>query len=203
MSKYTVTIKNLIDNKFNFGLNSYPIFNETYREILNQKILNHYYMDEIGLETANLFKFYLNNKMNEIMPYYNELYKAQEKLLSENIFDNVDFKENSSRDTTNNTNSNSQSESNGKALYQDTPQGTIDMTAFEDQTYATNLNLNKSNINDTSQSEGKGNELFERIIKGTNGNKYKIDILNDIKNNLMNIDMMIINELQDLFLGLY
>ena len=41
MSKYTITIKNLIDNEFDFGLTDYPIFNESYRSILNQKILNH------------------------------------------------------------------------------------------------------------------------------------------------------------------
>ena len=77
MSKYTTTIKVLKDNNFNFGLDSYPIFDENYRETLNNNILNHYLMNEIGFETAELFKFYLNQKMNEIMPFYNILYSKQ------------------------------------------------------------------------------------------------------------------------------
>ena len=81
MSKYTITIKNLIDNDFDFGLNEYPIWSEDYRKVLNQKILHHYYENEIGFETANLFKFYLNNKMNEIMPFYNKMYNAEQKVL--------------------------------------------------------------------------------------------------------------------------
>lgn len=58
---------------FNF---QYPIFDESYRELLNNKILAHYYTREIGLETVGLWKFALQRKMNEIMPYYNQLYKS-------------------------------------------------------------------------------------------------------------------------------
>ena len=58
MSKYTITIRQLLKNNFDFGLNNYPIFDESYRSTLNQKILNHYYENEIGLETPELFKFY-------------------------------------------------------------------------------------------------------------------------------------------------
>ena len=40
MAKYTTTIKTLIDNNFHFALDDYPIFEENYRTVLNQKILN-------------------------------------------------------------------------------------------------------------------------------------------------------------------
>ena len=203
MAKYTITIKSLLDNNFDFGLQNYPIFNESYRNILNNNILNHYYENEIGFETANLFKFYLNQKLNEIMPYYNILYTAQEDIIKDKLFDNVDLKETSNRINKTNTNSRSTSTSNNKNLYQDTPQGKIDMTVFESQTYATNLTLNNGKINDESNSSGDNNEEFIRNIKGSNGGKYKIEILNDIKNNLMNIDLMIINELNDLFMQIF
>lgn len=203
MAKYTITIKSLLDNNFDFGLKNYPIFNESYRNILNNNILNHYYENEIGFETANLFKFYLNQKLNEIMPYYNILYTAQEEIIKDKLFDNVDLKETSNRINKTNTNSTSISSSNNKNLFQDTPQGKIDMTIFEDQTYATNLTLNNSKINDESNSSGNNNEDFIRNIKGSNGGKYKIEILNDIKNNLMNIDLMIINDLNELFMQIF
>lgn len=88
MSKYTTELRYLIESNFDLGLDDYPIFDENYRELLNKKIINHYYFREIGMETAELFKRYLNNTMREIMPYYNQLYKSE--LLEFNPFYNVD-----------------------------------------------------------------------------------------------------------------
>ena len=62
MSKYTTELRYLIQSGFDLGLRNYPIFDENYRSKLNEKILNHYYMREIGFETAGLFKRYLNVK---------------------------------------------------------------------------------------------------------------------------------------------
>ena len=39
MAHYTITIKTLQDNNFDFGLKNYPIFDETYRSTLNNNIL--------------------------------------------------------------------------------------------------------------------------------------------------------------------
>lgn len=202
MSKYTISIKNLIDNDFDFGLTDYPIFNESYRSILNQKILNHYYENEIGFETPNLFKFYLNNKLNEIMPYYNKLYEAQETALTK-LFTNVDLTEESERQNESSANTSSSSTSKNKNLFQDTPQGRIDFQDLEDQKWATNYTLNNGDIDDTSETTGNNNENYTRHIYGNNGNKYNIDILNNIKSTLMNIDLLIINELNDLFMQIF
>ena len=140
MAHYTITIKTLIDNNFDFKMTDYPIFDENYRNVLNQKILNHYYENEIGFETAPLFRFYLNNKLNEIMPYYNILYEKQLQLLN-NIDKNVnlveDFKGTNTNESTTNTESESTSNSSGtsknKNLFQDTPQGKISQTDIDNQ----------------------------------------------------------------------
>lgn len=204
MAKYTITIKTLIDNNFDFGLKSYPIFDENYRDTLNNNILNHYYENEIGFETAPLFRFYLNQKLNEIMPYYNELYKVQKKLIDENLLlNNVNLTEQLTGSNTTETSSTSQSSNNGKNLFQDTPQGQISQTDIDNQTWATNLTLNKNDIEDESSATGSGTNEYLKTIIGNNGGKFNIDILNDIKNNLMNIDLMIINELNDLFMGIF
>ena len=158
MAHYTITIKTLIDNNFDFKMTDYPIFDENYRETLNNNILHHYYENEIGFETAPLFRFYLNQKLNEIMPYYNELYKAQKKLIDENLLlNNVNLTEQLSGTNTNATtttnNSTSQSINNGtsnnKNLFQDTPQGQISQTDIDNQTWATNLTLYKNKNNNT------------------------------------------------------
>lgn len=62
------------DKIFDF---EYPIFDPTYKPLLEKKILKHYYTREIGAETVGLWKLWLNQKMNEIMPYYNQLYESQ------------------------------------------------------------------------------------------------------------------------------
>lgn len=204
MAKYTITIKTLIDNNFDFKMNTYPIFDENYRDTLNQNILYHYYENEIGFETAPLFRFYLNQKLNEIMPYYNELYKVQKKLIDENLLlNNVNLTEQLTGSNTTETSSTSQSSNNGKNLFQDTPQGQISQTDIDNQTWATNLTLNKNEIADESNATGSGTNEYIKTIIGNNGGKFNIDVLNDIKNNLMNIDLMIINELNDLFMGIF
>lgn len=204
MAKYTITIKSLIDNNFDFKMDSYPIFDENYRDTLNQNILYHYYENEIGFETASLFRFYLNQKLNEIMPYYNELYKVQKKLIDENLLlNNVNLTEKLIGSNRTETNSTSQSSNNGKSLFQDTPQGQISKTDIDNQTWATNLTLNKNEIADQSNATGSGTNEYIKTIIGNNGGKFNIDVLNDIKNNLMNIDLMIINELNDLFMQIF
>lgn len=59
---------------FNFD---YPIFDVNYKPILETKIIRHFYTQEIGFETVGLWLLKLETKMNEIMPYYNQLYKSE------------------------------------------------------------------------------------------------------------------------------
>ena len=205
MAKYTITIKSLIDNNFDFQMNSYPIFDENYRNTLNNNILNHYYENEIGFETAPLFRFYLNQTLNEIMPKYNVLYQAQKKIIDDDlILNNVNLTESLTGSNTTETSSESSSSSNNKNLFQDTPQGNIPSQDIDDENvYATNLTLNNNSISDSNSSSGSGTNEYIKTIIGNNGGKYNIDILKDIQNNFMNIDLMIINELNNLFMQIF
>jgi len=62
------------DKIFDFD---FPIFDENYRTILEDKILKHYYTREIGAEAVGLWKLWLDTRLNEIMPYYNQLYASE------------------------------------------------------------------------------------------------------------------------------
>lgn len=97
MSKYTTEVRYICENYANQteskGYNSvqsildnswdkvfdfdFPIFDENYREPLCKKILKHFYTREIGEETVGLWKLRLDDRMNEIMPYYNKLYESE------------------------------------------------------------------------------------------------------------------------------
>ena len=63
-------------------------FDEGYRSVLCKKILKHYYLREIGSETVGIWLLWLNTRLEEIMPYYNQLYKSE--LLKFEPFNDVD-----------------------------------------------------------------------------------------------------------------
>lgn len=90
-ARYTTPLCNLIESGFDIGLKDYPIWDEEHRKVLNDKIIKHYWFREIGSETPGRFKFYLNRTMEEIMPYYVDLYKT--KMYEYNPIHNVDYTE--------------------------------------------------------------------------------------------------------------
>lgn len=58
-----------------FIFDDFNLYSPEHKVELLSKFLQHYYMREIGLETVGLWKFFVNRKIREILPYYNELYK--------------------------------------------------------------------------------------------------------------------------------
>lgn len=217
MSNFTTQVRWLMETNYNFELDEYPIFDENYRNVLNNKILNHYKFYEIGFETAGLWKAQLKTKLNEIMPYYNQLYNSQ--LIKFDPLSNVNLTENFERKTEGETTGNSKSESqsnsnaenNGKHIFNETPQGNISQTDIDNQQYATTLNLDKdtanttNTMNDTTNNQSNVTSLEDYIktIKGNNGNNSNSSLLNEFRTTFINIDMQIIDELKDLFMGLW
>lgn len=201
MAKYTMTLYDLKIRGFDFGLKSYPIFDENYRNVLNNLIINNYLTYEIGFETPLMFKHYLNTKMETIMPYYNELFKAQIQLLENPYDSNIDLTETFGRNVANSASSNSSSNGKNKNLFQDTPQGELSSTDIENQKWATNLTLNQNDINDSTSSNGSTVEDYTKHITGNNGKRYKIELYNTFIKNIKNINESIINDLNELFMG--
>lgn len=210
---------------------SFPIFDEKYRSVLETKIIKHYYTKEIGLETVGLWKLKLDTKMNEIMPYYNQLYNST--LLEFNPFYDVDItrKHNTRSDGTRNETNESKNQTmnqntnktNGNAnstdwtLYSDTPQGGI--TGIESETYLTNATKETnqsanevntiSNESSTGNSNGKTDSVIKNVedyletVKGKQGTQDYSSLLLKYRETFLNIDLQIIEELSDLFLNLW
>lgn len=214
MSKYTTQLRYLMETNYDIGLKDYPIFDENYREVLNKKIKDHYKFQEIGFETAELFKHYLNTTMNEIMPYYNVLYKNQFNLIGMDIFKNYDLTEELTRNADGSSTSESTSQSNGsskgKNMRRDTPQGNVlDMISkeLENQTHASEYSMdsanNENNINDNSLVSSNNTENYVKRIYGNIGVRGFAEDLGMLSKHLMNIDIDVINKLQDLFMLIY
>ena len=210
-------------------------FDESYRAILCQKILKHYYLREIGSETVGIWKLWLNTRLEEIMPFYNQLYKSA--LIDFNPLYDVDLKRTHNRkiDSSKQDTGTSQSVSSGeinasgtssgtsnntkKDLYSDTPQGSI--TGLENENYLTNARkvtdtgstsnensstgTNKTTVNDDTSNTGTANSLEDYVenVSGKQGSESYSSMLLKFRETFLNIDMQVIEEFSDLFMGLW
>ena len=92
MANFTMELKNVIQAcNGDIGLMDYPIFDESHRSVLNQKIIDTFYTREIGIESVDDWVFKLNVKMRNIMPMYNKLYESE--LLNFNPLLTMDMKQ--------------------------------------------------------------------------------------------------------------
>lgn len=59
------------------GLACYPIYDEAHRGALNGRIIRHYFLREIGVETPEMFAYHMDEAMRLIMPAYNKMYQSE------------------------------------------------------------------------------------------------------------------------------
>ena len=252
-AKVNDIVSTVHSNVFDFR---YPIFDESYRATLEVKILKHFYTREIAAETVGLWHLWLDQKMNEIMPYYNELYKSA--LIEFNPMYDIDLTKSGTRDgtkkgtTTGNTSESGKSVADGVIISQDsgsdrtnikdtpksnvwdyfsdTPQGGVgDLASLSYLTNARHvvtdgagsnrddvLTYGKKNQSDrdetvtrTGESQTEGTEdvltteqYGERVIGKSGGVSYS-KLLKEFRETFLNIDMMVIRELDDLFFNLW
>lgn len=194
----------------------FPIFDEEYRNVLCTKILRHYYTREIGLETYGLWKLKLQTKLNEIMPYYNKLYKSE--LYKYNPLHDVDMtttnvgqktgertdvqnddrtntfsgsrtSENEQTNVASNENTRN-SDSQDRDMYSDTPQGTL--TGVDTNTYLTNFRkiLGTNNTTDkgnaTDVSNGK-QTTSDQNTESSTGRNTSIGKTNNTEDYVMHV----------------
>lgn len=210
-------IETVLDKSWDKIFSDFSIFDEQYRPELCKKILRHYYTREICCETVARWKLFLCDKMKNIMPYYNQLYQSE--LLKIQPLVSVDrcvthegskteYK-NTSRNGTNTSNSRTDGSTDTWSYYSDTPQGGID--GLDSNDYLTNATHNigtdgtSSTLNgtttDTETGTGNGSDSYVDKILGYEGNQS--EMLLKFRETFLNIDMMIIDELKDLFFTIY
>jgi hypothetical protein len=174
------------------------IFDENYRAVICKKILKHYYLREICSETVGIWKLWLNTRLEEILPYYNQLYKSallefnplydvnitrtHNRTIDENKTENGTSTETSTdkntgsgtRDNTiSGTNKNSDTSSvtdNGSSNSKDLYSDTPQgaLTGVETETYLTNARKITNTDSSTSESTNSGNGEY----KDTGNVKY-------------------------------
>lgn len=189
-------------------------FNVWSKDRLARKIVDHFYMREIGFETPALFKHYAKVTMQEIMERY--LPKIYSNFLEYDPLSNVDFTETYTREiageSANEGTSNSTSKQNadGLNITNNTPQKRITKQDLETGAYASQVSQSETetNINDSTSTASSGNsktlEKFTRHEEGDNGviitNQRLVKEYREI---IVAIDEEIINELSVLFMAIY
>lgn len=181
------------------------------KDKLATKILNHFFMREIGFETPELFKHYALITMEEIMQ--SKLPLIYTTALEYDPLINVDYTETysgTSHSEGNNqgqSNSSSNNNSSGLNFNSDTPQGQISKDAILQGNYASSSNASESQSNivdDTKTSSSgvsNGNNEYTRKFKGNQGisSTYQA-LVKQFRDNIRAVDYEIITELQSLFM---
>ena len=204
MSKYTIELRNIIMIYgeetvkgwfMDYDLEDYltPEQIETIetaglwtKEKLADKIINHFYMREIGLETPALFKLKLKAMMDEIMEEY--LPVIYSTAIKYDPLVNVDYTETYTGSDTNTGDS--------LSVQSDTPQGQINKSEILAGKYASSTGA--------SEATNTNNQNYTKNVKGNSGVSATAQrMIMQYRENIRTTTKDIIDKLEPLFMGIY
>ena len=188
------------------------------KEKLADRIINHYYMREIGVETIGLFKLRIKTKLDLLMERYAPLIYTNS--IEYDILVNEDYTETFNRSTSGtDTNTNTSAGSNsttssgsGLTVSSDTPQGQINKATILAGQYATSTSAGENtnttsttdSVTNSSSGSNSGTETFTRRVKGNRGISATYQaMIKQYRENILTIYNDIINDLNDLFMGIW
>ena len=212
----TVELGDLVDSGVDIWAFDYPVPKDTVeyngksakvpfdKETFEQKILDHYRFRQIGQETVGRWLHYFRTRMKEIMPYYVQLYEFEAKWFNvDDPLESYNLVETYQGNTsgTGKVTTSGSSESSGSNRFSDTPQGSIDNL----DSYLTNATKTTASGSDSSHTgtENTGTDHHTLTRRGNIGVQPLGGEVKNIRDAFINIDLMVINELKDLFLQVY
>ena len=156
------------------------------KEKLADKIINHFYMREIGLETPALFKVKLKVMLDEIMEEY--LPVIYSTAIEYDPLVNVDFTESYSGSDVNSGDS--------LSVQSDTPQGQISKSEILSGKYASSTGA--------SEASNTNTQSYTKRVKGNSGVSATAQrMIMQYRENIRTTTKDIINKLEPLFMGIY
>lgn len=181
-SKYKDLAKECHDEIFDF---EYPLSAEIDKDKFEIQILNHFMLRRIGFDTFTAFKIYLENKLNEIMPYYNILFDSLSKF---NLFnDGEKIVRTEIEDSSSQANGNNESD----RRYNEYPQNRLN--DIKSGTYVTTQNYDK---NESENNASANRNLREETNRSPIDKMYLYEKYLNTKNSIMS---KIYKDLEDLF----
>lgn len=166
----------------------YPLSSKINKEDFECQILNHFIMRRIGQETFTAFQIFLENKLNEILPYYNIMFDS---LADYNLFNDGEV---ITRNRTDNGTSSLNSTNEIKTKFAEYPMNQL--TDIDDGTYVTNQTTN----NGTNGSSGTSSNVMAETE--THSGLDKMDLYQKYLETRNSIMTMIYKDLDILFYGI-
>ena len=174
-SRVNDIIQSAIPKVFDFD---FPIYDESYRNVLCGKILKHYYTREIGLETVGLWKLHLDMRLNEIMPYYNQMYKSA--MIDFNPMYDVDLTTTMDKDTGGTTETNDEDKTVNS--YTDTKNANNARTTEYERT-AVSVNAGNSTDETNNDDSSTQRDLYSDTPQGSLDNVENETYLTNARKN--------------------
>lgn len=233
--EYTETLGNLIalgydtDDKLHLSADYYPIYDENHRAELNEKIVRHYVLREIGQETAQQFTLYLGATMAEIMPYFNERYRTLD--MEYNPLESVDMttdsengsesqsssRASSTQDSTSSSSSKSDNASTttSKSFDSDVPQTGVvgDFTRYAshaNESQADSSGTASSSQDSASHTTAHSATDYQHDASNSKGKSHvsgrsqsAMSLVQEYRNAIINVDMEIVRSLEPCFMQLW
>lgn len=161
------------------------------KDKLADLIIDHYYMREIGFETPALFKLKARVAMKEIMEEKAPLIWSS--TLNINPLNEFEIHTESEGET----HATGKSEGNGLVIHSNTPQGNINKNEILTGVYASDTNGNES------ESTTKNDDSNKNSSTSTGRNRSEMLLIREYRDNIRQINREIIDDLADLFIGVY
>lgn len=207
MSKYTLELRYLYeDEKFNLFSFPYNLYDNDLKPWFEEKFYQHFMFCEIGFDSVAMFKQRLMSKLNDIFPYYKQLYETEIASKDIQFMLNKDLKETYVRELTSNSNSSQESNATSNGLStagQLTPSliaNSQKIDKFMDTAQKDNAT---SNSTSTGESTGNSKEEYSLLSQGNIGITSSAELLAKWREVLINIDLMIFEECNDLFMQIF
>jgi hypothetical protein len=189
------------------GLDDYPLFDESHRAELNQKITREYYNSEIGMETISMFALAVRRKLHKEMPLLNLMYESAAQKFDALITVDIATTANGSGQTTavaNSVNSNgSTSKSTSLTVASDFPQSALsDRGAYASSSQdgdGTSDVTASARADDTSSNTTASNDIS--ATKGFQGNAAELILAK--RSTFINIDARVVDILSDCFMQVW
>ena len=207
MSNYTLQLRYLYEDE-NFKLFDFPynLYNNDLKPWFEEKFYQHFMFYEIGFDTIGMFKQRLMSKLNDIYPYYKQLYETEIRAKGIDFMLNKDLKESYVRELTSNSNSNQESNVSSNSLStagQLTPSLIANSQKIDKFMDSAQKDNSSSNSTSTGESNGNSKEQYTLTSQGNIGITSSAELLTKWRETLLNIDLMIFEECNDLFMQIF
>ena len=210
MSSYTLELRHIHQtfNVFNFDYDFYTD-SEIIKSKFEQKFIDEYFFHEIGQETVARFQHRLRTRLNKIMPYYKQLYDTELAAKDINFLLNKDLTETFERVVTGESSSindltvSDQGETNNKESNIENGNASLELENGSLTNVSKTSLSNNTNSNNTSRDNTNQNEITTLKSQGNIGITSSAELLDKWRSVIINIDQMIIDACDDLFMQVY